>query len=111
MRCEVCGGEFGHGDIRVGVVVPVWLDRNGWGQRTEPYAVGVSMDVCNGCYEGAAVLHGSGDGTVTFELFEAGEGVARAHMLDRALAKWNARAVAVPSLARIVRMLKEHTVE
>lgn len=46
-----------------------------------------------------------------FELFEAGEGVARAHMLDRALAKWNARAVAVPSLARIVRMLKEHTVE
>lgn len=26
-----------------------------------------------------------------FELFEAGEGVARAHMLDRALAKWNAR--------------------
>lgn len=73
MRCEVCGGEFGRGDIRVGVVVPVWLDRNGWGQRTEPYAVGVSMDVCNGCYEGAAVLHGSGDGTVTFEPFPGTE--------------------------------------
>ena len=66
MRCEVCGGEFGHGDIRVGVVVPVWLDRNGWGQRTEPYAVGVSMDVCNGCYEGrgGAARVGRRDGDV-----------------------------------------------
>lgn len=82
MRCEVCGGEFGHGDIRVGVVVPVWLDRNGWGQRTEPYAVGVSMDVCNGCYEGAAVLHGSGDGTVTFEPFPGTE-----HTTGRAVAE------------------------
>ena len=82
MRCEVCGGEFGHGDIRVGVVVPAWLDRNGWGQRTEPYAVGVSMDVCNGCYEGAAVLHGSGDGTVTFEPFPGTE-----HTTGRAVAE------------------------
>ena len=63
-------------------MVPVWLDRNGWGQRTEPYAVGVSMDVCNGCYEGAAVLHGSGDGTVTFEPFPGTE-----HTTGRAVAE------------------------
>lgn len=31
------------------------------------------MDACNGCYEGAAVLHGSGDGTVTFEPFPGTE--------------------------------------
>lgn len=30
---------------------------------------------------------------------------------ERALEKWNERALAVPSLARIMRMLKEHTVE
>ena len=54
MRCEACGGEFGHGDIRVGVVAPVWLDRNGWGQRTEPHAVGASMDVRNGRCTGRA---------------------------------------------------------
>lgn len=82
MRCEARGGEFGHGDIRVGVVVPVWLDRNGRGQRTEPYAVGASMDACNGCYEGAAVLHGSGDGTVTFEPFPGTE-----HATGRAVAE------------------------
>ena len=82
MRCEVRGGEFGHGGIRVGAAVPVWLDRNGWGQRTEPYAVGVSMDVRNGCYEGAAVLHGSGDGTVTFEPFPGTE-----HATGRAAAE------------------------
>lgn len=52
------------------------------GQRTEPYAVGVSMDVCNGCYEGAAVLHGSGDGTVTFEPFPGTE-----HTTGRAVAE------------------------
>lgn len=82
MRCEVCGGEFGHGDIRVGVAVPVWLDRNGWGQKTEPYALGAHMDVCNGCYEGATVLHGSGDGTVTFEPFPGTE-----HTTGRAVAE------------------------
>lgn len=30
---------------------------------------------------------------------------------ERALEKWNERALTVPSLARIMRMLKEHTVE
>lgn len=52
------------------------------GQRTEPYAVGVSMDVRSGCYEGAAVLHGSGDGTVTFEPFPGTE-----HTTGRAVAE------------------------
>ena len=40
------------------------------------------MDVCNGCYEGAAVLHGSGDGTVTFEPFPGTE-----HTTGRAVAE------------------------
>lgn len=82
MRCEVCGGEFGRGDIRVGAAVPVRLDRNGWGQRTEPYAVGASMDARNGCYEGATALHGSGDGTATFEPFPGTE-----HTTGRAVAE------------------------
>lgn len=82
MRCEARGGEFGRGDIRVGVVVPVWLDRSGWGQKTEPYALGAHMDACNGRCEGAAALHGSGDGTATFEPFPGTE-----HATGRAAAE------------------------
>ena len=82
MRREARGGEFGRGGIRVGVVVPVRPDRNGWGRKTEPYALGAHMDVRNGRYEGATALHGSGGGTVTFEPFPGTE-----HATGRAVAE------------------------
>lgn len=82
MRREARGGESGRGGIRVGAAVPVWLDRNGRGRKTEPYALGAHMDARNGRCEGATALHGSGDGTATFEPFPGTE-----HAAGRAVAE------------------------
>lgn len=55
--CMVCGGEFGRDKMRHNVAVPMWFDRNMSGQEVEPFAHGVSLTICEGCYRKATVLY------------------------------------------------------
>lgn len=69
--------------------------------RLHPY-----VDITVRCRCGEMVRH-----RFAFADYAMRDMAGKALFQERALEKWNERALAVPSLARIMRMLKEHTVE
>lgn len=69
--------------------------------RPHPY-----VDITVRCRCGEMVRH-----RFAFADYAMRDMAGKALFQERALEKWNERALAVPSLARIMRMLKEHTVE
>lgn len=72
-KCMVCGGMFPKDGMRMNAAVPVWMDENWNGKKSEPFACGIRIDICEKCYQKAAVLRASRneDELIEFKPFPA----------------------------------------